>query len=498
MGQGRAEKKEGGAKRQGVNYRMDMDYVELPPVQVAVNDLHEFIEEEDSNFPEFNEQVQDLITMTGMGVDPADPTLASFGLAIVPGRRRVSGSDLEEAGLASVSGTVDAQQLQREVFRSGPFYAQWFERWRSGWVVTGYLDGDPAETRARLQARLDQHFPELKLVVFLLNTPQEVPWCLILPADEPVAFAVLPEFRQAAFASAVVSALVMWICKGIAIADPLLLKGEEAAIALAALPLGLLSILFTGSVARSAVASLYGVRDRFPIPLPMPGLGAIGMTAGLRGVLPSRAALIDIPLAGSLATAVTSVAMITSSHSWLAWRFPQSGPLILVPPETLHHSFVLSYLVFQLQKASVVGPGDVIYMAIHPLAFAGLLGLNATALSLLPLSKTDGGRIAQGLFGRQGHLLATAATFALVLVGFIFGDTALSVALYAYNWNDNRGEWYQKDEVSDVGFLRTFVAFVTMALGVIVLSPTFSWIPFHSLVKSANHVQTLLPTWGNM
>lgn len=62
--------------------------------------------------------------------------------------------------------------------------------------------------------------------MFLLNTPQEVPWCLILPASEPVAFAVLPEFRQAAFASAVVSALVMWICKGIAIADPLLLKGE--------------------------------------------------------------------------------------------------------------------------------------------------------------------------------------------------------------------------------------------------------------------------------
>lgn len=53
-------------------------------------------------------------------------------LAIMPGRRKVTGSDLEEAGLTSVPGTVDAQQLQREVFRSGPFYAQWFERWRNG------------------------------------------------------------------------------------------------------------------------------------------------------------------------------------------------------------------------------------------------------------------------------------------------------------------------------------------------------------------------------
>lgn len=62
--------------------------------------------------------------------------------------------------------------------------------------------------------------------MFLLNTPQDVPWCLIIPADEPVGFTILPKLRQAVFASAVVSALVMWICKGMAVADPLLLNGE--------------------------------------------------------------------------------------------------------------------------------------------------------------------------------------------------------------------------------------------------------------------------------
>lgn len=57
-------------------------------------------------------------------------------------------------------------------------------------------------------------------------------------------------------------------------------------------------------------------------------------------------------------------------------------------------------------------------LQLHPLAFAGWLGLIVTALNLLPIGQLDGGHIADAMFGqRTSAMISTAAMFALFGLG---------------------------------------------------------------------------------
>jgi membrane-associated protease RseP (regulator of RpoE activity) len=63
---------------------------------------------------------------------------------------------------------------------------------------------------------------------------------------------------------------------------------------------------------------------------------------------------------------------------------------------------------------------------LHPLAIAGFVSLMVNALALVPVGRTDGGRISMALFGRsgtQGLTLLTLAT--LFIVGFSGSDLLL-------------------------------------------------------------------------
>ena len=56
---------------------------------------------------------------------------------------------------------------------------------------------------------------------------------------------------------------------------------------------------------------------------------------------------------------------------------------------------------------------------LHPLAYAGWLGMFFTALNLLPMGQLDGGHVVYSLFNRKRSLLAARLFFiALIALGF--------------------------------------------------------------------------------
>jgi membrane-associated protease RseP (regulator of RpoE activity) len=59
-------------------------------------------------------------------------------------------------------------------------------------------------------------------------------------------------------------------------------------------------------------------------------------------------------------------------------------------------------------------------LLLHPMAFAGWLGLFVTALNLLPVGQLDGGHVAYALFGRPWRRWSLLLIAALVGLGFFW------------------------------------------------------------------------------
>ncbi|MCI0527959.1 MAG: site-2 protease family protein, partial [Nitrospira sp.] len=94
-------------------------------------------------------------------------------------------------------------------------------------------------------------------------------------------------------------------------------------------------------------------------------------------------------------------------------------------------SSVLLSLLTKLALGNVVKEGHKIIL--HPLAFAGWLGLFITALNLLPIGQLDGGHIAHALFGRRNSdTIGMVALFSLFLLGLFVWSGLLTWAIIVF------------------------------------------------------------------
>jgi membrane-associated protease RseP (regulator of RpoE activity) len=74
-------------------------------------------------------------------------------------------------------------------------------------------------------------------------------------------------------------------------------------------------------------------------------------------------------------------------------------------------------LLFSFIQRLVLGDISENYeIVLHPIGFAGWVGLFVTSLNLLPIGQLDGGHIAYGLFGRRSRVIFLIA---IVVMAFI-------------------------------------------------------------------------------
>jgi len=79
-------------------------------------------------------------------------------------------------------------------------------------------------------------------------------------------------------------------------------------------------------------------------------------------------------------------------------------------------------LIFRAMQWVIFGSQpDEVALLLHPVAFAGWVGLFVTALNLLPISQLDGGHINYALFGRRSRMVAIVAFMLLAIVTAIQG-----------------------------------------------------------------------------
>jgi membrane-associated protease RseP (regulator of RpoE activity) len=192
--------------------------------------------------------------------------------------------------------------------------------------------------------------------------------------------------------------------------------------------LTLLSILGVHELGHYVTARRYGIAVTLPYFIPAPfGLGTFGAFIKMKSPVTDRKALFDVGIAGPIAGLCLALPAIVMGLSW-SELVPEAGAgrvgLILGTPP-------LFSLLQWLTLGSIPDGVDVL---LHPVAFAGWIGLFVTALNLLPIGQLDGGHVAYALLGRR-HRGAAIVTLLLLLgmgvvywPGWLFWAT-LSLAL---------------------------------------------------------------------
>ena len=170
-------------------------------------------------------------------------------------------------------------------------------------------------------------------------------------------------------------------------------------------------ILLGHEMGHYLVSRRYGIRATLPffLPFPLPPFGTLGAVIRMESTVSSRKALFDTGIAGPLISLLLSIPAIVIGLK-LSKVIPVShikeGTLLLADP-----------LLFKFLQHLVMGGVREGYdILIHPIGFAGWVGLFVTSLNLLPIGQLDGGHIAYGLFGRGSRAIYLIAIAVMAFI----------------------------------------------------------------------------------
>jgi membrane-associated protease RseP (regulator of RpoE activity) len=154
----------------------------------------------------------------------------------------------------------------------------------------------------------------------------------------------------------------------------------------------LMSILLAHEMGHYVMARRNRVDASLPyfIPVPPPFLlGTFGAVIVMRGRIRSRSALMEVGAAGPLAGMVMAIPILIVGLAL--------SPVEPIPTGGLMEGNSLLYLALKWIVVGRIPEGkDVI---LHPMAWAGWIGLLVTMLNLIPIGQLDGGHIFFALFG---------------------------------------------------------------------------------------------------
>ncbi len=176
----------------------------------------------------------------------------------------------------------------------------------------------------------------------------------------------------------------------------------------------LLFILGSHEMGHYYYGKKYGVDITPPYFIPAPPfispIGTFGAFIKIKSPISTKRALFDIgiagPFAGIIATVPVLIIGIKLSTIVEMSEHAAEGGLVLGTP-----------LIMSLFSDIFYGPIPQGYdLFLHPVAFAGWVGLFVTALNLIPSGQLDGGHIVYALFSKKYHRYVSRVMIVLLLI----------------------------------------------------------------------------------
>ncbi len=188
----------------------------------------------------------------------------------------------------------------------------------------------------------------------------------------------------------------------------------------------LLFILVAHEMGHFLTSKYYRIDASLPYFIPAPTLiGTFGAFIKMRSPVMNKRVLLDVgangPLAGLLVT-IPILAIGLKLSEVRALDAPAGEGM------TLGSSIILSAMT-----SLILGNlPDTQQVILHPLGFAGWIGLLVTSMNLIPVGQLDGGHIAYAVFGRRTRHLSRAVLLGMLVLGIWASSMWLMWALILF------------------------------------------------------------------
>ncbi|OLC31388.1 MAG: hypothetical protein AUH31_02865 [Armatimonadetes bacterium 13_1_40CM_64_14] len=225
-----------------------------------------------------------------------------------------------------------------------------------------------------------------------------------------------------------------------------------------AFSLSLMLILVVHEMGHKVISILRGIDASLPYFIPMvPPVGTMGAVIVTREPAPNRDALIDLGASGPIAGFLVAVAVVIVGvrASFVLDPSAMVGLTLVNYPDPLLVQWITELFIHPQ-------PGQVVLM--HPILYAGWIGLLVTSLNLLPSGMLDGGHVVRALLGARRHFIVS---WLAVLAAFALRYWLMAALLVVMLTGVRRAHPGPLDDVSPVSPGRFVIAVVLLAIFVV-------------------------------
>ena len=174
----------------------------------------------------------------------------------------------------------------------------------------------------------------------------------------------------------------------------------------------IMAILGVHESAHKLAANKHGIEATLPYFIPAPpqlGIGTFGAVIMQKSPPPNSDALFDVGASGPIAGFIVSLLATIIGLPWSQIHFSKELHPGLPPP--LLFEMIMPYLV----NVPNPPPGHYVYILLHPVAYAGWIGIVVTMLNLLPVGTLDGGHIIESIFKGKARSIFLVISIVLLL-----------------------------------------------------------------------------------
>jgi membrane-associated protease RseP (regulator of RpoE activity) len=225
----------------------------------------------------------------------------------------------------------------------------------------------------------------------------------------------------------------------------------------------IIAIIGTHETAHYLAARKYGVKASLPYFIPAPPIiGTFGAVINVKSPIPNKNALFDLGFSGPLAGLIITIPVLIIGIYLSAVVPLQNGSMLFYPPIIMS---IIAYFA-----APPVPDGYM--LSIHPMAFAGWVGVVVTMLNLMPVAFLDGGHISRSIFKQNIHkFLSFIGIVVTLMLGWI--PMAILMAIIMYLSKEHPGAL---DNVTNLSRNRKILSIVMVVVLILCLAPAPSYI----------------------